>query len=126
MDMTRALRLTGVLALAISLPTAAEEAGGAGLLKRAANVDKPIAETYEPLSSTYIGDGERLNQTIEQSWQLRQAARESQQRDAADAAIASPERKALEQRIQEPGLAAPADGEPRVIDTGDRLEIRGE
>jgi hypothetical protein len=65
--MTRALRLTGVLALAISLPTAAEEAGGAGLLKRAANVDKPIAETYEPLSSTYIGAGERLNQTIEQS-----------------------------------------------------------
>jgi hypothetical protein len=123
--MKTTMRSWGFLALLLALPAAAEQTGEpGGLLKRAANVDKPIPETYEPLNSTYVGDGERLNQTIEQSWQLKRQAREQQAQEAA--AADSAERRALEGRIQEPGQAPAAPAEPRVVDTGKRLEIRGE
>jgi hypothetical protein len=75
-----------------------------GLLKRGATVDKPIPETYEPLNSTYVEGGEKLNESIEQSWELKKKARE-QQEQAAQPPAPTAERKALEERIEEPGAA---------------------
>lgn len=122
------IQVLGVLAavaLLLSGVARAEDAGGeAGLLKRAASVDNPIPDTYEPLSSTYVGDGEKLNQTIEQSWQLKKQAREREQ--AAASPPPSPERQALEQRIQEPGSQPATESEPQVRDTGSGLYIRGD
>ncbi|MGH8453688.1 MAG: hypothetical protein ACRES4_03250 [Nevskiales bacterium] len=101
-----------------------EPAGETGLLKRAATVDKPIPETYEPLNSTYVGDGEKLNENIEQSWELKKRARERE--EAATAAANSAERQALEKRIQEPGTGPAPASEPQVVDSGKSLEIRAE
>ena len=76
-----------------------------GLLKRGATVDKPIPETYEPLNSTYVEGGEKLNESIEQSWELKKKAKE-QQEQAAQPPKPTPERQALENRIEEPGADA--------------------
>lgn len=73
------------------------------LLKRGATVDKPIPETYEPLNSTYVEGGEKLNEDIEQSWKLKKDAQERTEQAAKAAAPLTPEQKELEQRIQEPG-----------------------
>jgi hypothetical protein len=115
------------LLMAVTLPFAAfsEEPGGeSGLFKRAASVDKPIPETYEPLNSTYVGDGEKLNEDIEQSWELKKQTRE--QEAAAAAKANSAERQALEKRIQEPGDSSVPLSEPQISDTGKSLEIRGD
>ncbi len=117
-----------VLALAGGLTSmtlgAQEPAEQGGLLKRAAQVDDPIAETYEPLSSTYVGDGERLNQTIEQSWQLKKEAKARAETSAkAEDSLA---RRALEQRIQEPGTAPSVSSEPEIRHTDKGLEIKGD
>ena len=107
------------------IPVLAEEpAGQAGLLERAANVDDPIPETYEPLNSTFVGDGEALNQTIEQSWQLKKQAREREQATAAS--DGSPARETLEKTIQEPGINPVSSPEPTITDTGNSLEIKGD
>jgi hypothetical protein len=123
------MKLTGIsvwvagLLVVFALPALAQESGSEiGILKRAAQVDDPIPETYEPLNSTYVGDGERLNETIEQSWQLK---KEAKAREEAAAAIPpSPERQALEQRIQEPGSGPQVLAEPQVRDTGNGLQIK--
>lgn len=83
-----------------------------GILKRGATVDKPIPETYEPLNSTYVEGGEKLNETIEQSWELKKKAREREEK-AAEPPETS-ERKALEGRIEEPGSGAPEASLPRL------------
>ena len=115
------LGLIGVLGLA-GAALAEEPASKPGLLKRGATVDKPIPDTYEPLNSTYVGDGEKLNETIEQSWELKKQARE--QEEAAAAATNSAERQALEKRIQEPGAATPAPASPQVESNDGSLRIR--
>lgn len=84
-----------------------------GLLKRGTTVDKPIAETYEPLNSTYVEGGEKLNESIEQSWELKKKAKE-QQEQAAQSPAPTPERQALEQRIDEPGGEATAPPLPKL------------
>ncbi len=115
------LSLIGVLGLA-GTALAEEPASQPGLLKRGATVDKPIPDTYEPLNSTYVGDGEKLNENIEQSWELKKRARE---REAAAAATGnSSERQALEKRIQEPGSAATTPAPPQVESQDDSLRIR--
>jgi hypothetical protein len=123
--MKRALILWMLTALILPFSAFSEEAEGeAGLFKRAAKVDKPIPETYEPLNSTYVGDGEKLNETIEQSWELKKHAREREQ--AAAAAENNDERRALEKRIQEPGASSAPSSEPQISDTGKSLEIKGD
>jgi hypothetical protein len=125
----RTIWFPGILAALLSLPLLAEEpAGPTGLLKRAASVDKPIPETYEPLNSTYVGDGEKLNQTIEQSWQLKKEAREQGAADRATpaSAVGGSGRETLESRIQEPGPGPAPIVEPQVQDTGKSLEIKGD
>lgn len=83
------------------------------LLKRGATVDKPIPETYEPLNSTYVEGGEKLNESIEQSWELKKKAKE-QQEQAVQPPVPTPERQALEQRIDEPGGEATAPPLPKL------------
>lgn len=112
----------GIVAGLLAMSVQAEEAGSEdGILKRAAKVDKPIADTYEPLNSTYVGDGDRLNESIEQSWQLKKQARE---REQAEQASGNPERAELEKRIQEPGELQSGPGEPEVTSTEDSIRIR--
>jgi hypothetical protein len=122
---SKAFWLPGLLAGLLSLPAGAEEP--TGLFKRAANVDKPIPETYEPLDSTYMGEGGRLDDTIEQSWKLREEAGEA---DASGPDLqpvnTGSSREELEKRIQEPGVRPAQPPEPAVTDTGKSLEIRGE
>lgn len=115
------LSLVGVLGLA-GAALAEEPASKPGLLKRGATVDKPIPDTYEPLNSTYVGDGEKLNETIEQSWELKKQARE--QEEAAAAETNSAERQALEKRIQEPGTPAATPVPPQVESNDGSLRIR--
>lgn len=106
--------LVTIAAVLPSTALAQEATDEPGLLKRAAKVDKPIADTYEPLNSTYVGDGERLNESIEQSWQLKKRAKEQ---ETLEAAGHSAERDALEQRIQEPGAATPGWREEPVVES---------
>lgn len=113
--------VAGLLVAGVQAQDAGTEAGSEeGVLKRAAKVDKPIADTYEPLNSTYVGDGERLNESIEQSWQLKKQAREREQA----AASGSPERAELEKRIQEPGELRSGPDEPEVTSTDNSIRIR--
>jgi len=84
------------------------------LLKRGATVDKPIADTYEPLNSTYVEEGEKLNEDIEQSWQMKKRAQEQADKAARPPATPSAERRELEQRIQEPGSGSPNPPLPKL------------
>ena len=123
--MKRALIPWVLTAMVLPYAVCAEESDGkASLLKRAAAVDKPIPETYEPLNSTYVGDGEKLNENIEQSWELKKQAKERE--DATANAAGNAERQALDKRIQEPGLSSATPPEPRISDTGKGLEIKGD
>lgn len=122
--MTKTLAILSLISvLGLSATALAEEpASQPGLLKRGATVDKPIPDTYEPLNSTYVGDGEKLNETIEQSWELKKQARE--QEEAAAAVSNSAERQALEKRIQEPGATTAAPAAPQVESQDGSLRIR--
>lgn len=127
MKIAYVLYLAAVMGGLLSLPAEAEETQApAGLLQRAAEVDDPIPETYEPLNSTYVDKGEQLDDTIEQSWQLQKAA-EDRGTSATDSSGGDDaERELLESRIQEPGLSPRPEPEPAITDTGDSLRIQGE
>lgn len=125
---TKRIWVAGAVAcLCFAAAVSAEPEGEVGLLKRGAKVDKPIADTYEPLNSTYVGDGERLNDSIEQSWSLKRGIGGIGDRRPAVTGTGeadSAERESLEQRIQEPGQSGPVQPEPSVETTDDSLSIR--
>lgn len=95
-----------------------------GLLKRGATVDKPIPETYEPLNSTYVEGGEKLNEDIEDSWELKKEAEERENKAAKPPVAQTPEQRALEQRIQEPGSGAANPPLPTLEKDDKSLRIR--
>lgn len=122
---------TIVLAILFTASAAANAAEGEakaetkpGLLQRGATVDTPIPETYEPLNSTYVEGGEKLNEDIEDSWELKKEAEEREDKAARPPAAQTPEQRALEQRIQEPGSGAAKPPLPQLEKDDKSLRIR--